>query len=133
METARRPRLPKLRPFLSDPGELACRLLIFKAASLGTPPGDVNLAASALEATEAAFFVRWSPGAHGTKSFDMVFEWRFCRRCVTGMNNPDHDTLVRAIEDARRILGEYLEPWTARCGAEGGTSAGCTRQPDTLK
>ena len=26
------------------------------------------------------------------------------------MNNPDHDTLVRAIDDARRILGEYLEP-----------------------
>jgi len=23
---------------------------------------------------------------------------------------PDHDTLVRAIDDARRILGEYLEP-----------------------
>jgi hypothetical protein len=23
------------------------------------------------------------------------------------MNNPDQDTLVRAIEDARRILGEY--------------------------
>lgn len=26
------------------------------------------------------------------------------------MNNPDHDTLVRAIEDARRVLGEYIEP-----------------------
>jgi hypothetical protein len=26
------------------------------------------------------------------------------------MNNPDHDTLLRAIEDARRILGEYIEP-----------------------
>src|SRR4029077_6488023 len=23
------------------------------------------------------------------------------------MNNPDHDTLIRAVEDARRILGEY--------------------------
>ena len=23
------------------------------------------------------------------------------------MNNPDQDTLIRAVEDARRILGEY--------------------------
>jgi hypothetical protein len=23
------------------------------------------------------------------------------------MNNPDHDTIIRAVEDARRILGEY--------------------------
>ena len=26
------------------------------------------------------------------------------------VNNPDHDTLIRAVEDARRILGEYIEP-----------------------
>ena len=26
------------------------------------------------------------------------------------MNSPDQDTLVRAVEDARRILGEYMEP-----------------------
>jgi hypothetical protein len=26
------------------------------------------------------------------------------------MNNPDQDTLIRTVEDARRILGEYLEP-----------------------
>ena len=26
------------------------------------------------------------------------------------MNNPHQDTLLRAIEDARRILGEYIEP-----------------------
>ena len=26
------------------------------------------------------------------------------------MNNPDQDSLLRAIEDARRILGEYIEP-----------------------
>ena len=26
------------------------------------------------------------------------------------INNPDQDTLVRAVEDARRILGEYIEP-----------------------
>ena len=26
------------------------------------------------------------------------------------MNSPDQDTLVRAVEDARRILGEYIEP-----------------------
>jgi hypothetical protein len=26
------------------------------------------------------------------------------------MNNPDQDTLIRAVEDARRILGEYFEP-----------------------
>jgi hypothetical protein len=26
------------------------------------------------------------------------------------MNNPDLETVLRAIEDARRILGEYIEP-----------------------
>jgi hypothetical protein len=26
------------------------------------------------------------------------------------MNNPDQDTLIRAVEDARRILAEYIEP-----------------------
>jgi hypothetical protein len=26
------------------------------------------------------------------------------------MGNPDQETLLRAIEDARRILGEYIEP-----------------------
>jgi hypothetical protein len=26
------------------------------------------------------------------------------------MNRPDQDTLLRAVEDARRILGEYIEP-----------------------
>jgi hypothetical protein len=26
------------------------------------------------------------------------------------MNNPDQDTLLRAVEDARRLLGEYIEP-----------------------
>jgi hypothetical protein len=26
------------------------------------------------------------------------------------MSNPDQETLLRAIEDARRILGEYIEP-----------------------
>ena len=26
------------------------------------------------------------------------------------MNSPDQDTLLRAIEDARRVLGEYIEP-----------------------
>jgi hypothetical protein len=26
------------------------------------------------------------------------------------MNNPDQDTVVRAIEDARRVLGEYIAP-----------------------
>ena len=26
------------------------------------------------------------------------------------MNNPDQETLIRAIEDARRVLGEYIEP-----------------------
>ena len=25
------------------------------------------------------------------------------------MNNPDQDTVIRAVEDARRILGEYIE------------------------
>jgi len=25
-------------------------------------------------------------------------------------NNPDQDKLIRAVEDARRILGEYIEP-----------------------
>jgi phage gp36-like protein len=26
------------------------------------------------------------------------------------MNSPDQDVLIRAVEDARRILGEYIEP-----------------------
>ena len=26
------------------------------------------------------------------------------------MTDPDQDTLIRAIEDARRILGDYIEP-----------------------
>jgi hypothetical protein len=26
------------------------------------------------------------------------------------MNNPDQEILIRAVEDARRILGEYIEP-----------------------
>jgi hypothetical protein len=26
------------------------------------------------------------------------------------MNNPDQDTVIRAVEDAGRILGEYIEP-----------------------
>jgi hypothetical protein len=26
------------------------------------------------------------------------------------MNNPDQETVRRAVEDARRILGEYVEP-----------------------
>jgi hypothetical protein len=26
------------------------------------------------------------------------------------MKNPDQETLIRAVEDARRILGEYIEP-----------------------
>jgi hypothetical protein len=26
------------------------------------------------------------------------------------MTNPDQETLLRAVEDARRILGEYIEP-----------------------
>ena len=26
------------------------------------------------------------------------------------MSTPDQDTLLRAIEDARRILGQYIEP-----------------------
>ncbi len=26
------------------------------------------------------------------------------------MNNPDQGTLIRAVEDARRVLGEYFEP-----------------------
>ena len=38
----------------------------------------------------------------------VVESWFWGVRAV--MNNPDHDTLVRAIDDARRILDEYLEP-----------------------
>src|SRR5258705_13098849 len=29
---------------------------------------------------------------------------------VAAMNNPDQEILIRAVEDARRILGEYIEP-----------------------
>jgi hypothetical protein len=48
-------------------------------------------------------------GAAGT---NLTFRGLNCRsvelRVV--MNNPDQDTLIRAVEDARRILGEYIEP-----------------------
>jgi hypothetical protein len=30
------------------------------------------------------------------------------------MHNPDQETLLRAIEDARRILGQYIEPGRQR-------------------
>jgi hypothetical protein len=26
------------------------------------------------------------------------------------MNNPDQETVIRAVEDARRVLGEYVAP-----------------------
>ena len=26
------------------------------------------------------------------------------------MNNPDQETILRAVEDARRVLGEYIAP-----------------------
>jgi hypothetical protein len=29
---------------------------------------------------------------------------------IDAMNNPDQEILIRAVEDARRILGEYIEP-----------------------
>jgi hypothetical protein len=32
--------------------------------------------------------------------------WSF----VSAMNSPDQETVLRAVEDARRILGEYIEP-----------------------
>ena len=38
-----------------------------------------------------------------------VIESRFSG-VVCVMNNPYQDTLIRAVEDARRVLGEYIEP-----------------------
>jgi hypothetical protein len=29
---------------------------------------------------------------------------------LRAVNNPDQDTLIRAFEDARRVLGEYIAP-----------------------
>ena len=29
---------------------------------------------------------------------------------MRAVNNPDQDTLIRAVEDARRVLGEYIAP-----------------------
>ena len=37
-------------------------------------------------------------------SFNLRHPW------VAAMNNPDQEILIRAVEDARRILGEYIEP-----------------------
>ena len=34
---------------------------------------------------------------------------RFLVELSAAMNNPDHDTLIRAVEDARRVLAEYIE------------------------
>jgi hypothetical protein len=44
------------------------------------------------------------------------------------MNNPHQDTLLRAIEDARRILGEYIEPGQRDANANRGATTGRTRQ-----
>ena len=43
------------------------------------------------------------------------------------MNSPDQDTLLRAIEDARRIPGEYVEP-RPRDAAHSRTVTGRVRQ-----
>ena len=32
------------------------------------------------------------------------------RKARSVMRSPDQETLIRAVEDARRILGEYIEP-----------------------
>jgi len=43
------------------------------------------------------------------------------------MNSPDQETVLRAIEDARRILGEYIRSGQRDADANRGTSAGGTR------
>jgi hypothetical protein len=35
---------------------------------------------------------------------------QFCLWMLGVMNSPDQDVLIRAVEDARRILGEYIGP-----------------------
>src|ERR1700730_13763325 len=44
------------------------------------------------------------------------------------MNNPDQETVLRAIEDARRILGEYIEAGQSDAVANHGASDSGTRQ-----
>jgi hypothetical protein len=43
------------------------------------------------------------------------------------MNNPDQEILIRAVEDARPILAEYIEAGTGGRDANGGTAASHTR------
>jgi hypothetical protein len=47
--------------------------------------------------------------ARNESSFSAI-ESGFGLSCAAAMNNPDQDTVIRAIEDARRILGEYIAP-----------------------
>jgi hypothetical protein len=44
----------------------------------------------------------------------LAVESQFGLSCVAVMNNPDQDTVIRAIEDARRILGEHIAPGRPR-------------------
>ena len=43
------------------------------------------------------------------------------------MNRPDQDTLLRAVEDARRILGEYIEPGSRGIGRKAASVGGLFR------
>jgi hypothetical protein len=45
----------------------------------------------------------------GTKFLCLSLDRGYVELCAV-MNNPDQDTLIRAVEDARRILGEYIAP-----------------------
>ena len=44
------------------------------------------------------------------------------------VSTPDQDTIVRAIEDARRILGQYVEPGPRDNSGDRATPAGRARQ-----
>jgi hypothetical protein len=43
-------------------------------------------------------------------TFRRRFEIVFSAPLRAVMNNPDQDTVIRAVEDARRIRGEYIQP-----------------------
>jgi hypothetical protein len=50
-------------------------------------------------------------GATGTNPAIAGLNARLFRVALLAMNSPDQDTILRAVEDARRILGEYIQTW----------------------
>src|SRR5258706_11784247 len=81
----------------ADIGQLSCRLRCHRLLRPAAPKGNENS----------------SP----------ILNPDFVESRAPVMNNPDHDTLIRAVEDARRILGEYIKPGLPRHQLPGSKTA----------